>query len=228
MQGKTLSVFVDESGILNESAVSSRFYILTLVLHDQDHAIDKFAAAFDRDLERIGVSNLCFHGGPLIRMHEGFEFMNWDWRRKIFARMLGFARSVDFKYHCLCVDKKFTDTVGQIIEKLEKQLTDFLANHQELAAFEKVKVYYDCGQKPITNFLHGFFERNVPSVEFAQSVLQRKYRLAQIADLVCTIKLTELKLDAGLPLSASEKRFFGGPRDFKRNILKKIKTKEIR
>lgn len=68
----------------------------------------------------------------------------------------------------------------------------------------------------------------MPSVEFAQSVLQRKYRLAQIADLVCTIKLTELKLDAGLPLSASEKRFFGGPRDFKRNILKKIKTKEIR
>jgi len=28
-------------------------------------------------------------------------------------------------------------------------------------------------------------------------------------------------------MTQSEMRFFGGPRDFKRNILKKIKTKEL-
>ena len=37
----TLSLFVDESGILGEPAEASRFYILGLVLHDQRFAIEK-------------------------------------------------------------------------------------------------------------------------------------------------------------------------------------------
>lgn len=40
--------------------------------------------------------------------------------------------------------------------------------------------------------------------------------------------LIELRLDAGLPMHLAEKRFFGGPRDFKRNFLKKIIAKELR
>ena len=35
MNDNTLSVFVDESGILNESDASSRYYIIAFVLHDQ-------------------------------------------------------------------------------------------------------------------------------------------------------------------------------------------------
>ena len=52
-------------------------------------------------------------------------------------------------------------------------------------------------------------------------------RLFQLADLVCTLHLIELRLLNGLPMTLSEMRFFGGPRNFKRNVLKKIKTKEI-
>ena len=47
------------------------------------------------------------------------------------------------------------------------------------------------------------------------------------ADLVCTLRLIELRLAHGMPMTQSEMRFFGGPRDFKRNVLKKIKRKEI-
>ena len=39
------------------------------------------------------------------------------------------------------------------------------------------------------------------------------------------LKLLETKLANGMPFSKSEMRFFGGPRDFKRNVLKKIKRK---
>ena len=31
----------------------------------------------------------------------------------------------------------------------------------------------------------------------------------------------------GFPLNPAESRFFGGARDFKRNVLKKIKVKEL-
>ena len=64
-------------------------------------------------------------------------------------------------------------------------------------------------------------------VEFTQGVQPANYRLFQIADLVCTVHLIERRILAGDMMTPSEVRFFGGPRDFKRNILKKLKAKEI-
>lgn len=226
---KTLSIFVDESGILNESARISRYYVLTLLLHDQTMKVDDLVREFDRSLDLVGIANLCFHAGPIIRGNESFEFMNWDLRRKIFSRMMRFARKVDFAYHCLTVDKKFCDSVDSILLMLERQLSDFVVEHHDrLAAFANVKVYYDCGQKQITNFLHRFFEsRKTIPVTFAQAVQPRRYKLFQVADLACTIKLMELKLGADGRLSPCERRFFGGEKKFRHDILRKMKAKEI-
>ena len=229
MKKRTLSIFVDESGILNESAQISRYYILTLLLHDQDFEIGPIVHELDHSLDSVGIANLCFHAGPIIRANEGFEFMNWDLRRKIFSRMMSFARKVDFKFHCLFVDKHFTDGVDQLMEKLDCQLASFVDAKVDLFRdFDRVKVYYDCGQKQITKFLHEFFEKrkDIP-IDFAQAVEPKKYKLFQLADLVCTAKLLELKIVNEGKLALCEQRFFGGPRDFKRNILKKLKPKEI-
>ena len=65
------------------------------------------------------------------------------------------------------------------------------------------------------------------SVEFKLGVKPSRYRLFQLADLVCTLHLIELRLAHGIPMTPSEMRFFGGPRDFKRNVLRRIKAKEI-
>jgi len=229
MNKERLSIFVDESGILNEPATASRFYVLTLVLHDQDFPVDGLAAVLDRGLLSVGIANLCFHAGPIIHAKDQFEYMNWDLRRKIFSQMMGFVRRARFKYRCLAVDKKFADTPERILEKLERQLDEFVVRHKnEIDGFGDVKVYYDCGQKSITNFLHGFFaSRAFRKVEFAQAVAPRKYRLFQVADLVCTLRLLELKLENGIPLSGSERRFFGGEKKFRHDILKKIKVHEI-
>ena len=64
-------------------------------------------------------------------------------------------------------------------------------------------------------------------VTFVQGARQEHYKLLQVADLICTVHLIELRLSRGLPLNRAEQRFFGGPRDFKRNVLKKLKPKEI-
>ena len=229
MNNKTLSIFVDESGILSEQDGSSRFYILTLVLHDQSLGIENQVKSLNRDLDSVGIANLCFHAAPIIRANGSFEFMNWDLRRKIFSRMMGFVRGVDFKYHCLVVDKKYVNTSDQIVAKLESQLEEWVdGNNVRFEDFETIKVYYDCGQKRITNLLHGFFnERRSLKVEFAQAVEPKKYKLFQVADLVCTLKLLEVKLQSDMGLSQCEKRFFGGPKAFKHDILRRIKAKEI-
>ena len=48
-----------------------------------------------------------------------------------------------------------------------------------------------------------------------------------LADLVCTLNMISLKLDSGMKMSRSETKFFGGPKAFKHNILRRIKAKEI-
>ena len=229
MSEKTLSVFVDESGIWNEAIAYSRYYIVAFVLHDQSVDVSESIAAFDRDIASLGIVNLCFHAAPIIRGNGIFQILSAELRRKLFSRMMGFVRKVDFKYHCLCVDKRYCDTEEQAKEKLERQMQEFMTPLKSIAAgFPRVKVYYDCGQTYITNLLHKIFdELQMTTVEFAQSVRPLQYKLFQVADLACTLRLLELKLETEGRLSQSEYRFFGGVKSFKRNVLRRIKSKEI-
>jgi len=63
------------------------------------------------------------------------------------------------------------------------------------------------------------------NVEF-RKVLPSSYRLFQVADLICTIRLAELKLD-NHQLSSSERRFFKDERTLKKNYIKPIKRIEL-
>ena len=229
MSEKTLSVFVDESGIWNESESSSRYYIVALVMHDQSIDISQAIASLDRDIASLGVVNLCFHAAPIIRGNGTFEILSAELRRKIFSRMMGFVRKVDFKYHCLWVDKHYCDSTEQLTERLDRQLRSFLdATKSTVGGFSKIKVYYDCGQPSITQLLRkGFDDLGNPCVEFAQSVTPRRYKLFQVADLVCTLRLLEIKLENEGRLAPIEFSFFGGIKSFKHSILRRIKSKQI-
>ena len=50
--------------------------------------------------------------------------------------------------------------------------------------------------------------------EFAQAVTPDRYKLFQLADMIATLKLVETKLAHGDPMTESEYKFFGGPRNF--------------
>ena len=56
---------------------------------------------------------------------------------------------------------------------------------------------------------------------------EAEYRLFQVADLVCTLKLIELKMSAH-QLSKSEKKFFIDERTLKKNYLKPLATKQLK
>ncbi len=225
----TLSIFVDESGRFQHPDVGSRFYILGMVFHDQSSDIAKCVADLDAAESQLGLEGHCFHAGPLIRKEKEYAIMSRQFRGRIFSRMMAFASRVDFKYRCLSVDKKYIDSAQQIVERLRAELLSFIDRHREmLSSVKQIKVYYDCGQSPVTNLLHRTFENAIgKSVEFKQDVKPSHYRLFQIADLVCTLHLIELRLLYGVAMTHSEMRFFGGPHAFRRNVLKKIKQKEL-
>ena len=63
------------------------------------------------------------------------------------------------------------------------------------------------------------------NVEF-RKVIPADYRLFQVADLICTLKLTELKMENHL-LSKSEIYFFNDERTLKKNYLKPLSKKEL-
>ena len=84
---KTLSIFVDESGRFLHPDEESRFYILSLVLHNQSHDIGPLCDGLDRDWSALGLSGHCFHAGPLIRKEKGYAILNRKFRRNILKVM---------------------------------------------------------------------------------------------------------------------------------------------
>ena len=225
----TLSIFVDESGNFRFPDPESRFYIVGMVFHDQSIDISQEIARLERSDGEIGLQGHCFHAGPLIRREKTYSMLSRQLRGRIFSRMMAFARRVGYRYHCLSVDKKYINSREQMIERLRSELADFIAKNKDfIASIGRVKIYYDCGQSPLTCMLHEVFKYGIGQiVEFASNVRPSRYRLFQLADLICTLHLIELKLRAGVKLSSSEHQFFGGPRIFRHNILRYIKSKEI-
>ena len=55
---------------------------------------------------------------------------------------------------------------------------------------------------------------------------QYKYKLLQVADMICTLELLRYKVDHN-SLTESEKSIFHSVRDLKKDFLKKIKEKEF-
>lgn len=231
MNRRTLSIFVDESGIVQYPDALSRFYILSLVFHDQSQDISRQVAELARSAADLGFDqeDFVFHAGPIIRKEDGYALLSRQWRNRIFDRMMTFVRHVEFQYHSICVDKRFVTSSDQIVERLRQGLAAFIkAQARMMSEFDLVKVYYDCGQAIVTNLLHDVFAMvTLPRVEFAQNVRPSRYKLFQVADLACTISLLEQKITHGESLTLSEERFFGGERAFKRNVLRKFKHREM-
>ena len=229
MDAKAISIFVDESGSFTYPDEMSPYYLVGLVLHDQDKAVHDAIARYERDLDLMGLTHLCFHAGPIIRREECFQPMNWQLRSRIFKKMLAFARQVDYRYHCLFVNKRFVTSVEKITAELKKSLASFLDDRfAEFSGYDVIKVYYDHGQTEVNAMLkEAFTAKFGGKVEFVPDVRPEKYKLFQLADLICTVSLIARKLALGYSMTSSEHRFFGGPRAFMRNILRSIKPKEI-
>ncbi|MBQ9317142.1 MAG: ABC transporter, partial [Atopobiaceae bacterium] len=93
--------------------------------------------------------------------------------------------------------------------------------------FDHVKVYYDNGQAIVKKALD-------ESVSFAlskQAIEKRRttmteYRLAQVADYLCTIELAAVKY-AAREAGGTYDKFFGGIGSFKKNWLKQARRKRL-
>lgn len=115
-----------------------------------------------------------------------------------------------------------TDATG----KLSKQIGTWIKNNYEtLLAYDVVKIYYDNGQVELSRILASVFNVLFPSVE-TKKVVPSDYRLFQVADFICTMKLTELKI-SNHSMSVQEQRFFGGEIGAIKNYIKDLRKSEL-
>ena len=119
---KTLSIFIDESGDFGEYAVHSPYYIISLVLHNQDIDISGSINWLEQALSDIGYPNHCVHTGPLIRGEEEYRLDDIELRKSVLRKMMSFLRRVNITYKSFHIEKKHIEDEVIAINKLSKQL----------------------------------------------------------------------------------------------------------
>ena len=198
-----------------------------MVFHNQNDDISEDLEKLEEALTYIGYQKHCVHVGPIIRQEQEYRYETIGIRQKIMKKMLSFLRHTDIICKTVYIEKKHVRDKIEAIGKLAKQLSRFLCNNRNyFSSFDVVKVYYDNGQVELNKILSSVFHTLFDNVEF-RKVIPSDYRLFQIADLVCTLQLLELKREKHM-LTNSEIRFFGSERVLYKNYIKPFREKMLK
>ena len=222
-----LSVFIDESGDFGDYDASAPYYIVSLVFHDQTNVIDEHIHSLNEHLAKIESREHRIHTGPLVRREGVYKHLDVRDRRKLFFAIYNFARKCPISYAVILINKRHCENKESLLEQLSKNITRLIHTlSDEVVAYDEVVIYYDNGQVELSKvissatneFPHKFQIKMIEPEEC------KRYKLSQVADLICTIELVEQKrLTNGF--SKSEAMFFGSGRDFQKNYLKQIRLK---
>lgn len=223
---KELSIFVDESGDFGEYEYHSPYYIISLVLHEQDHDISFDLNKLEEEMTNCGYPNQCIHVGPLIRQEYEYRNVDLGIRQSIAKRLMTFFRHVNISWKSVHIEKRQVKDEVEAAGRLSKRLSAVIKEHLAyFQSFDKVIIYYDNGQVGVNKILSSVFNIFLEEVEF-RKVIPSDYRLFQVADLVCTLVLTKMKMEEHR-LSVSDLRFFKDERTLKKNYLKPLYEKEL-
>lgn len=218
-----LSIFIDESGDFGQH--SSGYYVVSLVFHEQRHAIALQVARLEESLRNLGLdSRHAVHTGAAIRGEDEYRAMPIEIRKAAFTRIFSFTRTIEITYEAFAFRKSEYSDRLRLKGAISRVLSLFFReNAGYFLGFDKVVAYYDNGQAEITDILNTVFNAFFFEVDFRR-VRPADYRLFQTADLVCTLELLRLKTD-DKRLSRSDLFFFRDVRSLRRDYLRKITPK---
>lgn len=220
-----LSIFVDESG---GQGGHSRYYVLTLVFHSQSDDIASQMERYRLGLKARGLEDVPFHAGPLMTGHDEYEGMDLRVRKSYFSLFFLMLQHLPIRYQSFVYRRSEFATGDDLAARMRRDVTNLLFDRLAFfQSFQTVKVYYDDGQQIVARALHAAVEYVLSS----GSLMYRKTRatdfvLAQAADMLCTLELTARKFEDGASTRTDEK-FFGSPRNFRRNYLKIVRRKRL-
>ena len=224
---KILSIFIDESGDFGEYDHKAHYYMVAMVLHDQQVDISSDINSLDLKMADLGFPPHAIHVGPIIRKESIYErYDDPEKRRSLLNALYHFARRIDIKYMCPYVKKAECSDFIQLNAKLSREISGQLRNNLEyFNSFDNIIIYYDNGQNELTKILTSVFNTMFTNVEFRR-VKPSDYKLFQVADLICTWELLALKAEEK-SFTKSETEMFGSVKEFLKNRYKLIKKKKL-
>ena len=224
---KKLSIFVDESGDFGVYSSHSPYYVVTMVFHEQNKSITEHVLKLNDELNNLHYLNPSIHTEPLIRKEGEYGFMSPNERRNIFSKLYYFAIKCEIKYKTFLYEKKEYKDSLNLQSKMVKDMSLFMKEHLSyFQAFDEIVLYYDNGQYQITQLLNTLLAMTINNYTI-RKVLPSDYKLFQVADMICTLELINHKIN-NQDLTRSEKLIFHSKSEFRKDFLKKIKTKEFK
>ena len=227
MKQKVLSVFIDESGDFGKPNPQSPYYYVAMVFHEQLLDISDAIKNLDEHIQQQDFCSSVFHAGPLIRREQIYKHETMEKRKALFNSLFHFARKVSIHYICPKINKlKCAPDVHSYIARLSRTISDELKKYLDyLNSFDLLINYYDYGQNELSKVIIAVFNTLFANVEF-RKVKPADYKLFQVADLICTMELTNDKAERN-EFSRSEREFFHSPRDFRKNLYKQLVKKKL-
>lgn len=226
---RELSIFIDESGDFGKYNPECPFYIISLVMHEQDKSIEKEVKILDDFLcENKFSCNHTIHTAPLIRREKIYVNEKIELRRKIFKKLFNFTKSIDISYKAFIINKKEAKNKLSLTAKIAIELNNFFSqNLTYFKEFDNIIIYYDNGQFELTKLFIALFAVLFGDNYEYRPASQANYKLFQSADLICTLALLKNKTKLGKPFTSSEALFFGSIGKFRKNYLKTIEKQEF-
>ena len=221
-----LSIFVDESGDFGEFQAHSPYYIVTMVIHEQDKDISENIKRLDSALQLYNLQNDAIHTAPLIRREEIYVNMSPNERRRIFSFLYQFVLNCDIRYKVFIFEKKNFDSPLKLQAAMAREMDFFFKeNLSYFQSFPEIVLYYDNGQHELNCILNLLLATNFNSYEI-RKVLPNEYKLFQVADLICTVELLAHKMQSQ-DFTRSEQLIFHTKRDFKKDFLRGVRLKSF-
>lgn len=222
---RELSIFIDESGDFGPYEPHAPYYLISLVFHNQADSIDAEIEYLRRHVAECGfVGDHAVHAGPLIRREADYSSLDLNARKKLFRAQFSFMRRVRIGFKTFVFRKREFNNHDALVSRMSREIGAYI--RESLAffqSFDRIVVYYDGGQKEITTIINSVL--NVLLEVEVRRVRPSDYRLFQAADMICTLELLAAKANEGT-LSKSEREFFGGVRDLRKNYLKPLAKME--
>lgn len=220
-----LSIFVDESG---DKTRHAQYFILTLVLHDQNDPIAEDISIYEKTLSDADIPNVPFHSEPLLNGHGDYGNMSLERRKKILTAFGSLVRFLPVKYKSFVYKRSHFDNIEKLASRMRRDVSSMLSDNLAFfQSFDRVKIYYDNGQNIVKQALYKSIECTLSKEAIVKKrTTMTEYRLAQVADYLCTIELAAVKYAAKEDGNTYDK-FFGGVGAFKRNWLKQVRRKAL-
>lgn len=223
---RELSIFADESG---DRTGKARYYLLTLVLHDQLESIAAKVANYETSLLNANLPNIPFHSEPLLNGHDPYENLSVEQRKKMLFAFNVMVQRLPIEYVTFIYKSSEYVDEDRLRDRMERDISRTITERLDFfQSFDDVKVYYDNGQAIVKRALYGAIGSALSKdVMVKKRASMTEYRLAQVADYLCTIELAAVKYEAK-EAGATYNKFFGGIGAFKKNWLKQARRKRMK